>query len=468
MIHPRDSATELGLQANQLFASGQFQEAIDLYQKALLIQPNFSAIEFNCALAYQAIQDHPHALDYYDQAIMHQPDYADAYINRGNVLRDLQQLELARQSYERALQLAPQMVQAWINLGVVLYEQRKIDQACIAFEKALSDDPKHANARWGLSLCHLLLGQYQQGWQEFECRLKDQHFIQQTFPKEFAEFLWKKGTSIQGKTILLMAEQGLGDTIQFCRFAKNIQQLGARVILQVPEVLQQLLTGMEGIDQVLSDKEQAREVDVVIPLMSLPYQLDLQEKDYARDVYLRADPQKLTQWQPIIEDSKPFKIGLVWQGGVRESMPHTWATHQRRNIPLEFFAQLQRPDITFYHLQKGSHAIEELEDFRKDHSQADFHIKDLAFDDFTDTAAIISYLDVVITVDTSVAHLAGAMGKPVWILNRFDGCWRWRLNQSDTLWYPSMKLYFQPSPGDWQSVIDDVIRDLNELISART
>ncbi len=467
MIRSIDSAKELGLQANQLFASGQFKEAITLYQKAVLIEPSYSAIYFNCALAYQAIHDLPHALHYFDQAIEHQSDYADAYLNRGNVLRDMNQFELARQSYERTLQLDPQMVQAWNNLGVVLYEERQLDQACVAFKKACSYDPLQASALWGLSLCHLLLGQYQQGWQAFESRLKDQHFIQQTFPKEFAEFLWKKGESIHGKTVLLMAEQGFGDTIQFCRFAKNIQRLGAKVILQVPEALQRTLSNIEGVDQIISTKEQAHGVDVVTPLMSLPYLLDLLEKDYASEAYLRADPQKITQWQPMIQDPNQLKIGLVWQGGVRESMPQTWATHQRRNIPLELFSQLQRPDITFYHLQKGEHAILELETYRKDHPQSDFRIKDLGFEDFADTAAIIEQLDLVITVDTAVAHLAGAMGKPVWILNRFDGCWRWLQHRSDTVWYPTAKLYFQESPGDWQGVIDDVINDLDGFICAR-
>jgi hypothetical protein len=412
------------------------------------------------------MHDNPQALHYFDQAITHQPDYADAYLNRGNVLRDLNQLELARQSYERALQLAPRMVQAWNNLGVVLYEERQLDLACAAFKKACSFDFAHASSLWGLALCHLLLGQYQQGWQEFEWRLKDQHFIEQTFPKEFAEFLWIKGESIHRKTILLMAEQGFGDTIQFCRFAKNVQWLGAKVILQVPQALQSLLADIEGVDQIISAKEQAYGVDVVAPLMSLPYLLDLQERDYAREAYLSADPQKIALWQSLIQEAHQLKIGLVWQGGVRESMPQTWATHQRRNIPLELFSQLQRPDIIFYHLQKGEHAISELETFRKNYPQSDFLINDLTFEDFADTAAIIEQLDLVITVDTAVAHLVGAMGKPVWILNRFDGCWRWLLNRRDTVWYPSAKLYFQSSPGDWQGVINDVIKDLEAFISA--
>ena len=467
MINSMKDAQEIAIQGNQFFIKGQYQEAIAHYQNALLIDPQSSAIYFNCALAYQAMNDLPQALYYFDQAILHQPDYADAYLNRGNILRDLNQLEQARQSYESAIQYAPQMVQALNNLGVVLYEERQLEKACHAFESAISKDPQHTNSHWGLSLCHLLLGNFQKGWQGFEWRLQDEHFVQNTFPKEFASYLWKKGESIQGKTMLLMAEQGLGDTIQFCRFAKNLHELGARIVLQVPDVLQTLLINLEGVHQVLAASEQAHGIDLVVPLMSLPYLLDIDEKNYCRDAYLQIDPQKIRQWQPTIQSKSKIKIGLVWQGGVRESMPQSWATHQRRNIPLKFFEQLCRQEITFINLQKGHQSLQALDAYRKDFPDSEFQLLDVMIDDFSDTAAIISQLDLVISVDTSVAHLAGALGKPVWVLNRYDACWRWLLNRTDTIWYPSMRLYFQESPGDWQSVIKQVVKDLDQFIYAR-
>jgi len=467
MVNPVRDVQEIGIEGNQFFIKGQYLEAIAQYHKALLIDPQSSSIYFNCALAYQAMNDLPRALYYFDQAILHQADYADAYLNRGNILRDLHQLERARQSYETAIQYAPEMVQAFNNLGVVLYEERQLEKACHAFENAILKDPQHTNSHWGLSLCHLLLGDFQKGWQGFEWRLQDEHFVKSNFPKEFASYLWKKGESIQGKTMLLMAEQGLGDTIQFCRFAKNLHQLGAQVVLQVPDILQTLLTNVEGVDQVLAASEQAHGIDLVVPLMSIPYMLDLDEKDFHRDVYLRVDPQKMRQWQPIIQATSKIKIGLVWQGGVRESMPQNWATHQRRNMPFNFFEQLYRQEITFFNLQKGHQSIKALDAYRKDFPDSMFQLQDVMMDDFSDTAAIISQLDLVITVDTSVAHLAGALGKPVWVLNRFDACWRWLLNRTDTTWYPSMRLYFQEAPGDWQSAIHQVVNDLDQFISAR-
>jgi hypothetical protein len=218
---------------------------------------------------------------------------------------------------------------------------------------------------------------------------------------------------------------------------------------------------------VLAASEQAHGIDLVVPLMSIPYMLDLDEKDFHRDVYLRVDPQKMRQWQPIIQATSKIKIGLVWQGGVRESMPQNWATHQRRNMPFNFFEQLYRQEITFFNLQKGHQSIKSLDAYRKDFPDSMFQLQDVMMDDFSDTAAIISQLDLVITVDTSVAHLAGALGKPVWVLNRFDACWRWLLNRTDTTWYPSMRLYFQEAPGDWQSAIHQVVNDLDQFISAR-
>jgi ADP-heptose:LPS heptosyltransferase len=240
----------------------------------------------------------------------------------------------------------------------------------------------------------------------------------------------------------------------------------AKVVLQVPRILVSLLQNLEGVDQVIGDQESAQNIDLVLPLMSLPNRLNLTEADFVvKGPYLHS-PKTKKQLLPIKDKSSPLiKLGLVWQGGHRETLSNTWATHQRRNIPLKMLAQLAHPDISFFSLQKGSLALQELHELKK--SPTHFDVFESELGDFTDTADIIDQLDLVITVDTSVAHLAGAMAKPVWILNRFDGCWRWLRHRQETPWYTSAKLYFQQDPGDWQGVIDQVKQDLEVFISER-
>ena len=457
------AAHQKGLEGNQFFEQAEYVHAISAYQEALQLHPEYPEIYFNLGLAYQALFQFEIAVLQFEQAIQINPNYVDAYIQRGNVLRDLQQLQLAKLSYETALSIDERSTQALNNLGVVHYELRQIPEAIIFFQRAIKLDENHINAHWGLSLCYLLMGQFDQGWQEFEWRLKDQEFTLKTFPHEYEQYLWKKGDQIAGKTILLMAEQGLGDTIQFCRFAKALKSLDVKVVLQVPQVLVKLLRCVEGVDQVISDHESAQDIDLVIPLMSLPHRLDLKEHHLGFDSPYISIPKNENITSIQQEESKKIKVGLVWQGGIRASLPSSWATHQRRNIPLEMYTQFENPQIDFYSLQKGTQAIQELIELKK--SQSSFIVRESSFDDFFDTAKIVNELDLVITVDTAVAHLAAAMGKPVWIINRFDACWRWLLSRHDTPWYPSVRLYFQTTPGDWQTVIDDVKRDLQQFIS---
>jgi tetratricopeptide (TPR) repeat protein len=458
-------AQQKGLAGNHYFAQQDYAKAIEAYQEALDLYPNYPEIYFNLGLTYQQLHQLQIALQKFDQAITLKGNYYEAYIQRGNVLRDLQLHSLAKNSYENALKIQPMALQALNNLGVVHYELRQITAAIDCFLQVIEIDPDHTNAHVCLSFCWLITGQFQRGWQEFEWRLKDAEFVQKTFPLEFTQYLWRKGDKIAGKTILLMAEQGLGDAIQFCRWTKVLQDMGARVVLQVPQVLVKLLSTLEGVYQVISDHESAQNIDLVLPLMSLPHHLDFQEKDFrCHTPYLSPAPTASVKLKVPKENEKYLKVGLVWQGGRRETLPSSWATHYRRNIPLEMFTQLANPQILFYSLQKGEHALQELQQLRE-HSS--FNIYENQIDDFTDTANIIRQLDVVITVDTAVAHLAGALGKPVWILNRFDACWRWLINRTDTPWYSSAKLYFQKSPGDWQGVIDEVKTDLLEFISER-
>jgi hypothetical protein len=451
------------IEGNHQYEKGQFAQALYLYLEALELDSNYAEVHFNCALTYQALQQLEKDVEHLNQALFIDPNYFDAHLNRGNLLRDLNHFEEAKQSYQMALQIDDQSVQALNNLGVIHYELRDLPKAIAFFEKAIDLEPKHINAHWGLSLCCLLVGDFQRGWEEFEWRLRDELFAKQTFPLEYENYLWQ-GQSLQDKTILLMAEQGLGDTIQFCRFAKIVKDMGARVVLQVPPTLIELLQGMKGVDQVISTNESAENIDFVIPLMSLPHRLQLSATHlYDSSHYLFADNKKIQSKLLGNQDIGLIKVGLAWQGGVRESLPSTWATHHRRNISLEYLLQLAHPKIVFYNLQKGSSGLQELEHLRNKR-QTEL-MEECLLDDFSDTAAIIAQLDLVITVDTAVAHLAGAMGKPVWVLNRYDACWRWQMGRTEIDWYASMQFYFQKRPGAWLEVIDEVKKDLEVFIS---
>ena len=264
--------------------------------------------------------------------------------------------------------------------------------------------------------------------------------------------------------MLLHAEQGLGDTLQFCRYVKWVAERGARVILEVQEPLTALLSGLEGAAQVVARGDALPAFDYYCALMSLPLAFKTTLGSIPAEVpYVRTSPEKQRFWQDTLGEKSKRRVGLVWSG-FRANQPELWALNNRRNIPLAKFASLKHPDIEFYSLQKGQPAQSELADllaqgWRGPHLIDWTHL----LEDFSDTAALIEQMDLVISVDTSTAHLAGALGKPVWILNRFDSCWRWLRERADSPWYPSARLYRQERYGDWDGVLQKVARDLAAL-----
>ena len=264
------------------------------------------------------------------------------------------------------------------------------------------------------------------------------------------------------------SEQGLGDTIQFCRYAKLVKKLGARVVLEVPKPLLDLLNGLDGVDQLIESGKLLPAFDYHCPLMSLPLAFKTHLDSVPESPRFKINQQKINFWKNKLGTESNFnkkpRIGLVWNGGFRPNQPEVWGVNQRRNLPLDHLKILKNTGIEFISLQKGEPAESE---FRCKISEGwdGPDIKDYAgeLQDFSDTAALVLNLDLVITVDTSTAHLAASLGKPVWLLNRFDTCWRWLLDREDSPWYPSMKIYRQPSHGDWDSVMTKVRHDLIEF-----
>jgi hypothetical protein len=270
----------------------------------------------------------------------------------------------------------------------------------------------------------------------------------------FAEPLWLGQAAPAGTRLLLHAEQGLGDTIQFCRYATLAASRGLRVTLQVPRPLVRLLRTLDGVDQVIAEDEALPAFDLHCPLLSLPLALGTTLATVpAAPAYLRADAALAEGWRDRLAAFPPIRVGLVWAGKPRHDVLSSLvAIERRRSLAAERLAPLLVvPGVRFFSLQSGGPA-----------APAAFSLTDFMpeMTDFADTAALIANLDLVISVDTAAAHLAAALGKPVWLLDRFDSCWRWLTGRRDSPWYPSLRLYHQPAAGDWDSVLAEVVADL--------
>lgn len=449
---------------------GKFEAAVASFKQAIALQPDLMPAYANWGKTLEDLGQSDQAVAVFDQAIVISPDSAAAFYNRGNALKGNQQSDAALASYDQALRLNPAYAEAWYNKGVVLQERNQIDPAVDHYRRAIEINPDYALAHWNLATALLMGAEHERGWEEFEWRWRSVETGLVANRRGLRQPGWLGREALAGKTILLQNEQGLGDTLQFCRYAKLVSDLGARVILEVQPPLLEVLRDLEGVDQLLPDTaKRIPEVDFHCALMSLPLALGTTLETIPNQVpYVRSSPEKASTWKARLAASDALRVGLVWSGNFVAGHPELKATHARRNIPLQKLAPLRMDGITFYSLQKGQPAEAELPAL----VQAGWSgppIIDLTAElhDFSDTAALIDNLDLVISVDTSTAHLAGAMGKPVWVLNRFDTCWRWMLERDDSPWYPTLKLYRQTTPGDWDSMVERVRDDLAGLVHTR-
>ncbi|NPT45749.1 tetratricopeptide repeat protein [Paraburkholderia sp. 1N] len=427
------------------------REALGSFDRAIALMPDFAQAWNNRACVLRDLARPADALASCDHALTLQPNYPDAWSNRGNALSDLNQPDEARQSYQRALELAPAFADAWNNLGLTQIDLNDHAQALQSYERALTVNPAAAETHWNRSLCLLQLGQLEAGWKEYEWRWERSRI--KASRRTFAQPLWLGDFSIEGKTILLHAEQGLGDTLQFCRYAAMVSKLGAKVVLEVPGELMRLMSTLDGVDQLIEAGHALPPFDCHCPLLSLPlaFKTDLASIP-SKTPYLFTDPQATREWYKRIaaQAQGRLKVGLVWAGGNRPHVAELRKNDARRSITFERLAPiLDVPNVQFFSLQKGPAALQ----LPRNDSPPNVVDYTEELEDFADTAALVANLDLVISVDTSSAHLAGALGKPVWILNRFDTCWRWMLERTDTPWYAQARLFRQPALGDWDSVI---------------
>jgi tetratricopeptide (TPR) repeat protein len=431
----------------------RYPEALQSYDRAIQLEPGRANFHNNRGIVLRVAGSYLEALAAFDHALALDPAYAQAFNNRANTLNNLGRLEEALQSYEQAIALHPDAATFHTNRGNILQELQMPEAALRSYRQATQLDPADAHARWSLSLGLLQLGQFEEGWPAYESRWERPPYRE----RRSAHFLrprWSGDAELEGKTILIHAEQGLGDTLQFCRYATRVAQRGARVLLEVQAPLRGLLQGLTGVAQVLSPGDPVPAFDLQCPLLSLPlaFQTGL-DNIPAAVPYLRASPAKIAQWQGALGSRTRPRVGLAWSGSSNHQHDH------KRSIALAEFLTLLPAGVQPVSLQKE---VREADLPVLQRRPDLLHFGD-ALADFSDTAALCALVDVVVCVDTSVAHLAGALGRPVWLLLPVNPDWRWLLDRADSPWYPSARLFRQAMPGQWGDVLQDVRRALAGL-----
>lgn len=493
----------------------RLDEALHAYDQAIARQPAFTAALNNKATVLRRLGRYREAVDGYREALEHSPDHAEIWSNLGLALSCAHQQAQALQAFERARALGDQTPETLMNIGVMLNElhrpgealpflsdavlampqdasarlnlgnalagldrmdealahfhhvlehhghndadaalnianalrdTERCDEALGWYQRALDNGAPNDLVRWNRSLCLLSLGRYQEGWRDYEARRRLPALG--NGPRSFTQPQWS-GEPVAGKTVLLHAEQGFGDTIQFCRYAKHVSALGARVVLEVQPPLLELLACLEGVDEWIAQGQPLPAFDLHCPLMSLPLALGtVVETIPATAPYLQADTALAAHWRNTLHRPGRLQVGVAWAGN-----PDNW-NDRRRSIPFEQFRAALPESADFWSLQKSTPQTQ---------GSSGAPVRIFERTEFAHTAAQIMALDLVVTVDTSLAHLAGALGRPVWILLPRPADMRWLLERNDSPWYPSARLLRQHQQGQWDGVLQEVAESITQL-----
>lgn len=418
------------------------QEALACYDRALALQPDFALAHSNRGNILQDLQRHEAAVASYDAALRLQPEYAEAHNNRAHALRRLNRLTEALASCERALQIRPDYADAHNNLGNILQDLGRHQAAQAHYARALALRPDYAEAHLNDALCRLALGDFERGWQAYEWRWASP--THRSARRDFTQPLWLGQFPLAGRTLLLHAEQGLGDTLQFCRFASLLAAQGATILLEVQAPLAGLLATLAGVSRVLIQGQPLPDFDCHCPLLSLPHalRLSLAQLPATALPYLAADPVRAAQWRARLAPHPRPWIGLSWSGNPTHVNDHN------RSLPLAALDGLWRRRGTVVAVQTRMDAAER-DAFRAAGGVDPAEL--LA--DFADTAALLSCLDHVLSVDTAAVHLAGAMALPTTLLLPFNADFRWLIGRGDSPWYPTLRIVRQARAGDWSEAV---------------
>ncbi len=432
---------------------GRLQEAIASYRQAVLLKPDYAEAYSNMAAALQFQGRYVEAVENCKQAVQLKPDYAEAYNNMAAALQSQGQYAEAVEKCQQAVLLKPDYAEAYNTMASALQSQGKYTEAIENYRHTLQLKPDYAEVHNNLGMALLLTGEFSQGWKEYEWRSNAKV---PTYPHRLEAPRWD-GSPFVGKRLLVHYEQGLGDSIQFARYLPMVKDQGGTIILEERKPLLGLFQQFSEIDELVEaspNTKPAVKFDIYVPFMSLPAIFGTTPETIPAEVpYIGADSEKVRYWQNRL-DGADFKVGIAWAGRA------THKNDRNRSCALEHFAPLAKIDgVKLYGLQKGKAASQ------ANQLPEDMEVTNLGeqLEDFTDSAAAIENLDLVISVDTAAAHLAGAMGKKVWTLLPLSPDWRWMLDRQDSPWYPTMRLFRQEKCGDWDGVFSRVAEELRKL-----
>ncbi len=441
--------------ANALLSAGRAQDALVEFREVLARAPRHAEARLNCGIANAALGLHDEAVAEFDAALAMMPGHPGAHYNRGLTLHELGRYAAALDAHDRALVAAPEHAGAWLHRGRALAALNRHDEAVASYGKARAAGKDDPDVHFSEAMALLTLGDYRAGFAKYEARWRRSGMLPQ---KGRGRPLWLGEYPLPRKTVLLHAEQGLGDTIQFARYVPILAETGAKIVLEVPSELTALLARLDGGATIIARGEVAPPYDVHCPLGSLPLALGTEPDTVPAQIpYLSADEASLAKWSARIGALARPRIAIAWSGNVNHFNDRNRSIAFARLEPL--FAQ-----------GGGAHFISIQRDVRSEDVEklaGETHVTHVGgeLENFTDTSAVIALCDLVICVDTAVAHLAGAMGRPLWVLIPFAPDWRWTLAGETSPWYPTARLFRQSAIGDWDGVIAGVAGELARFIA---
>jgi tetratricopeptide (TPR) repeat protein len=452
-INPNDARPHKNLGIT-LTRQEKYEPAIAAHRAALKLRPDFPDVHNDLGIALARQNKFAEAIASYREALRLRPDYVEVYNNLGNALRNDGQFAESIECYQKAIKLRPNYPDAHNNLGIAYAEAGKFDEAVASYSECIRINPTHVDARMNRALTWLRKGDYAQGWAEYEWRWKKRNLTN----RPLIQPLWN-GFPLQGRRILLITEQGFGDTLQFVRYCPILKAQGATVILECPERLIPLLSKCPGIDHLVPQGKPVPDYDVYAPLMSVPGMVGTGTENAPAEVpYLHPDSALVEKWRQELQGIEGFKVGINWQGNPQ------YAGDRHRSIPLKYFEPLSRiPGVRLISIQKNN-GHDQLKELGQKFGIFDLGRRlDESTGPFLDTAAVMQNLDLFITSDTAVAHLAGAMGVPVWMALSTAADWRWMTVREDNPWYPSMRLFRQAEFMSWDPVFARIANELRRI-----